>query len=436
MKALPEFYYPEADMAVVGGMLLWPETILDAKAILRPTDFLGPINRELCELLFDMHNRGATTDLLTVKVELESTGRLKHIGGFEYLHQCAEASPGKSSAIGYMQIVAKTAKARRMAEFVRKASDVARSHGASEFLDYMRGYYQVEREVYGEDVSVFDPKTLLVPSARSGIPVFGKQIDQQIFTSDGGLSRQGLTIIAAASGEGKSLFGFDLCRKVCASGGRALFVSLEMTEAQTWRRALRMRTGMEPVNPDDPFDDEHKMKMERAVAEEKALGWQFMDAIGQTWEQVAPRIRTAVSRSERTVDLLVIDYYQLLTRSSKYEDVAQLASEIMAFVALPEFANTATVLLSQVTVKEGVVQVRGGADLRNHAHAMLTIQRENDEDENWTPKASVKLAVTVDKNRHGISGSVVGVERDVRTLTHKAVGLILYPRIQQQKGRK
>jgi len=31
---------------------------------------------------------------------------------------------------------------------------------------------------------------------------------------------------------------------------------------------------------------------------------------------------------------------------------------------------------------------------------------------------------------------VVGVERDVRTLTHKAVGLILYPRIQQQKGRK
>jgi replicative DNA helicase len=104
----------EAEEAVLGAVLTAGRLLVDVAAVLEEADFYRPAHRTIWRAILRLADRDQPTDPVTVLGELDHSGELADVGGGPFLHTLVEAVPTVANAGRYAQLVAETARRRRV----------------------------------------------------------------------------------------------------------------------------------------------------------------------------------------------------------------------------------------------------------------------------------------------------------------------------------
>jgi len=349
----------EAEEAVLGSLLIDPETIFRVSPFLRPDDFYIVKNRWVYEACLALHEHREPIDFVTVTEELEKREQLAEIGGPAFVSHLINVVPTAIHAEGYGRIVERAAVRRKL---LQAASDIAQyaydesaeidetidqseqalfavsqrrqSRDLLPISDVMRSYYERIEYLYehrGEPL---------------GIPTGFVDLDKLL----GGLQRSDLIIVASRPGIGKS----SLMLSVALSAARkfhqrvAIF-TLEMSSEQLVQRMVSAETGIDSqrLRLGELRDDEWPLFVQASSALSDSLIY-----LDDTPSISALQLRTKARRlhAEHGLDLILVDYLQLMTGEARAENRVQEISYISrALKGLARELNLPVMAASQLS---------------------------------------------------------------------------------------
>lgn len=367
-----------AEAAVLGAILFDNNVYQYIADILRPVDFYAPAHSLLYEVASNMIQTGRVADGVTLREHFEQKEKLAEIGGGKYLVDLLDAAAFGPEVKDYARIIRDLAIRR---ELIRVGASIQSQSLAPEDQDTgstlinkaERALFELaERGSSERGFSSFAEalaESLITAEAAfkrggkiAGIPTGLRDLDEQL----GGFHRSDLLILAGRPSMGKTSLATNIAYNVAKAykyetledgshktidGGIVAFFSLEMSSEQLATRILAERT--EISSHDIRQGKLSKADFERlseATAEMQNLPLYIDDTGGISIGELTARAR----RLRRSVglDLIVIDYLQLITASSsgsnvnRVQEVTQITT---ALKALAKDLNVPVIALSQLS---------------------------------------------------------------------------------------
>ncbi len=321
---------PDAEEAVIGSILVDPESVTKVTHFLRASDFYIGRNRWCYEACLALFERDEAINQVSVAHELSGLGRLEDVGGAAYLAHAVQSTPTSVHLEHYGRIVQRTSVMRQLIAAARDIADIGYESGsdveialdqAEEMLFRVRTGrgtrdFRHIREVL--DVYMEETATLNADQGRSlaPIPTGFTQMDELL---GNGLQRSDMIVAAARPSLGKSTLAFNIARHAAEQGASVGVFSLEMSAEQI---AVRLISGEANV-------DSHRLRIGLLSEREES---RVFDAIGLLSEMpiyiddtpiqgvVEMRGKSRRLQAEHGLDLLVVDYLQLMSSTSRRVD--------------------------------------------------------------------------------------------------------------------
>ena len=316
----------DAEESVIGALLIDSDALPKVTGIITAEDFYVTKNRwcfEACLALFD---RSEAINQVTVAEELVLRDRLEEIGGASYLAHLVRTVPTTIHVEHYATIVQRTSIMRRL---IRTADDIAaigyegdadaeaalskaedllyRVRTARSTRDFVH-IRQVLDQYMEEVASLQASHDVHLSPVATGFPDLDKLLG-------GGLQRSDLIIVAARPSLGKSTLAFNIARHAAEQLARVAVFSLEMSAEQIGIRLVASEADI----------DSHKMRVgllmdQEVQREHDAIGYlsDLPIYIDETPFQRIVEMRSKIQRlhNEEPIDLLIVDYIQLIAGSS------------------------------------------------------------------------------------------------------------------------
>jgi replicative DNA helicase len=420
----------QTEVTVLGAMLLDAVAITDATAKLRPEDFSLDSHQRVYRVMVDLLALGHAVDLITVMDALTKRRELDAIGGAAYLAFLTEGIPRNPNIESYVRIIKDKSLLRQLLSIFNdgmvQASD--QSEEATKVLNdvearlaevadsaIQRGFSNIPEIV----ANSFGSIDALYEQGREVTGLATHYIEFDKMTS--GLQNSELIIIAARPSMGKTAWAINIAQNCAVKDGKVVAVfSLEMSKESLLRRMLaseamvgsrKLQTGFIPR--------EDKGKLIAALDRLMTSKMFIDDTPGITLAEMRAKARR-LRQQEGSLDLIVIDYLQLMTGSSgnsktKFENRTQEVSSISrGLKALAKELKVPVVALSQLSrgseqrtgdKKPLLSDLRESGSIEQDADVVAFIHREeyyNREDEDLKGKAEIIIA----KQRNGPTGSV------------------------------
>lgn len=239
----------DAEMSVLGGMMLSKDAIADVIEILRSADFYRPAHASVYEVVIELFGRGEPADAVTVGAELKKKGELERIGGLPYLHTLVATVPTAANAAYYARIVREQAQLRSLVEAGTRIVQLGYTTDGAD-VEGLINLAQSEVFAISEQRQTTDYTTLeeIVPDlyeelernanrdgGLDGVPTGFSELDSKL----NGLRAGQMIIIAARPGGGKSTLAMDICRSAAVHNNMAsAYFSLEMNRTELSMRLL------------------------------------------------------------------------------------------------------------------------------------------------------------------------------------------------------
>ncbi len=316
----------DAEQAVIGSMLTDKDAVVEAIEILKPDDFYRQDNKTIYEAIVNLYNRAEPVDIITVKAELTSLGKLEAIGGLEYLAVLPDKVPTTANVERYIKIVEEKSILRRLIKASNELIDLG--YAETEEIDSIMD--QAEKKVFeisqGKNQKGYTPiKDILVESFAeieklynqkepiTGIPTGFADLDYKT----AGLHNSDLVLVAARPAMGKSAFALNIATNaaVQAKVPVAIF-NLEMSKSQLVSRILcseamvdsnKIRTGK--------IEEDDWVKLATALGPLSEAPIYIDDTPGITVTEIRAKCRKL--KMEKNIGLIVIDYLQLIQGTGK-----------------------------------------------------------------------------------------------------------------------
>lgn len=351
-------YSPEAEQSVLGAVLL-DSSCLDrvAEILPRPEYFHLANHRQIYAAMLDLFTVGKPVDFVTVLEYLRKEDAFEEASGKTYLLQLAQIVPSISRVESYASIVRDKYDIRTLITTARDIIEDAAGGAAdaSSLLDSaeqrifdirrgknMQGLQRVNEVI----IQTFDRLDLL-NSAESdqykGISTGIRDLDDTIT----GLNRSDLLLLAARPGMGKTSFALNIARHAAVTEEKKVaFFSLEMTKEQLVSRLLsteamvggtKLRTGK--------LSEEEWVRLIEAGDILSKSQLYFDDTPGITVPEMKAKLRRL-----KEVDLVIIDYLQLMQGARRIENRVQEISEITRNLKImAKEINIPVITLSQLS---------------------------------------------------------------------------------------
>ena len=418
------------EVAVLGAMLLDSVAISDATAKLRAEDFSLDSHQRVYNCIIELMSKGHGVDALTVGNELSRRKELDSIGGPAYLAYLSEGIPRNFNIESYVRIVKDKSLLRQLMSIFHdgatRASD--QSEDAINVLGdveakladvadsaIQRGFSGIA-EIVSSSFGTIDA---LYEQGRevTGLRTHYIQFDKM--TS--GLQDSELIIIAARPSMGKTAWAINIAQNAAVHDGKVVAVfSLEMSKESLLRRMLasealvgsrRLQTGS--------MLKEDRGKLMKALERLMESKMFIDDTPGINLAEMRAKARR-LKQQEGRLDLIVIDYLQLMTGSvgsnqKKFENRTQEVSAVSrGLKALAKEMKVPVVALSQLSrgseqrtgdKKPLLSDLRESGSIEQDADVVAFIHREeyyDRENEDLKGKAEIIIA----KQRNGPTGSV------------------------------
>lgn len=413
----------EAEEAVLGALLIDSDAIYRVLPFLHAEDFYLEKHKIIYEAMVALHERRDPLDLLTLTTELEHREALARVGGPAYLAQLLNAVPSAINVESYGRLVEQAAVRRRMLE---AASEIAKL-AYNEQLPVDQVVDRAEQALFGvsqkrvtrdlqpiqEVLGVYYDHVENLAAHRGepmGIPTGFSDLDKIL----GGFQRSDLVILAARPGVGKTslMLGFALH---AAEKRRTVGIfSLEMSAEQIVQRmvssysridAQRLRLGA--------IEDDEWGRFSEAIARLSELPIYIDDTPAASPLQVRTKCRRL--QSERGLDLVIVDYLQLMSADMRAENRVQEVSYISRMLkALARELNVPVIAASQLSraveqradKRPVLSDLRESGSLEQDADVVMFIYRDDTNAESKEPEKANLADIIVAKHRSGPTGSV------------------------------
>lgn len=422
-------YSPEAEQSVLGAVLIDSECISAVMEILPSAEYFHlSTHRAIYGAMLDLFVTSAPIDFVTVLEKLKSSDAFDDSSAKTYLLQVANLVPSVSRVSEYASIVRDKYLQRRLILAAREIIDDASSpsenisaliDSAEQRIFDIRDGRNTSKGLQRIDEIILDTldRLDLLNSPQSdemkAIPTGIGTLDNVIT----GLNRSDLILLAARPGMGKTSFALNIMRHVAVKvKKRVAFFSLEMTKEQLASRLIstegmiegtKLRTGM--------LEEDEWTRLIEAGDVLRKTEMYFDDTPGITVPEIKAKLRRL-----KHVDLVIIDYLQLMSGSRRIDNRVQEISEITrGLKILAKEFNIPVITLSQLSRssekrenhKPQLADLRDSGSIEQDADIVLFLYREGyyekgENDDADEDKDNNSGECIVAKNRHGEARSV------------------------------
>ena len=413
----------EAEQAIIGSMLTDKDAVIAAIEILREQDFYREDNRIIYSAILNLYNRSEPIDIITLKAELKSMGKLEAVGGLEYIVQLPDRVPTTSNVEQYIKIVEEKSMLRALiktadelitlgydpTQEVEQVIDTAEK----KIFEVMqkknqKGYSSMKDiliDTFTQLEQLYNQKEMI-----TGVPTGFADLDYR--TS--GLHNSDLILVAARPAMGKSAFALNIATHAAVRGKVPVAIfSLEMSKEQMANRILcseamvdsaKVRTGK--------IDDEEWGKLAAASGELSEAGIYIDDTPGISVMEIRAKCRKM--KLEKNIGLVVIDYLQLVQGSnrkggSREQEIAEISRSLKI---LAKEINVPVIALSQlsrapeqrVDHRPMLSDIRESGSIEQDADIVMFLYRDDYYNEDTDKKNIAEVIIA--KHRSGATGTV------------------------------
>jgi replicative DNA helicase len=410
----------EAEQAVLGAMMLSGEAIAQVADIgLKAEDFYRSGHRAVYEALNDLYARGQPVDVVTTKEELLRRGSLESVGGALYLQHLVENVATPASASHYGRIVGDHALLRRLitaaGEILNSAYEVPEDPEG--FADEAEGrIYAVSRRHERDQVvplralvhqSMEDLERIHERTGLVGLSTGFRDLDELLQ----GLQRANLIVVAARPGIGKSSLVTNIARNVAVAGGTVALFSLEMSRVEIGMRLLcsearvqwhKVRAGMVAA------DDWGRIVEAAEILDPAPLF--IVDTGNVTIVDIRAKARRM--KSQHNLDLIIVDYLQLMSSHQRVDNRQQEVAEISrSLKLLAKELDVPIIAVSQLNrdperrtdKKPQLADLRESGAIEQDSDVVMFIHRDPLSEEDQARNAA---GVIIAKHRNGPVGKI------------------------------
>lgn len=368
----------EAEQSVLGAMLIEKEAIPKVMEILRDTDFYREAHRVIFNAMLELYNKNEAVDMITVTEILKRDNKLEDVGGIAYVTSLANAVPTAANVTYHASIIEEKSILRQLvsvstqiASMGYEANDDVKNiidSAESKILEISNRKKTADFTPINEIVlDSFKSIEALMgnKSGLTGLPTGFEDLDN--LTS--GLHGSDFIILAARPSMGKTAFALNVVQNVAIRAAKKVggapktvaFFSLEMSKEQLVQRMLCAEANIDSqrLRIGELRDEDWAMLINTADTLSSANIY-IDDTAGITAMDM--RSRTRRLKAEHGLDLIVVDYLQLMQGSGKKNnsgDRQQEVSEISrSLKALARELDVPVIALSQLSRSVEARQVK------------------------------------------------------------------------------
>ncbi|GHU82649.1 replicative DNA helicase [Clostridia bacterium] len=413
----------DAERSVLGAMLQDAEAVLLAQEMLTAEAFYEPAHQELFTAMLALTRLSRPVDLITADEELARRGTLEGVGGTAYLVRLTQYVPTTANVRAYIDIVDEKYTLRRLIgcanDILRESYDqgapiadiLARSEKHVFDISMRRGGMNTLlpiRDVLPDTYARME-KLAQLKGAIDGVPTGFIDLDNLLT----GLHEGELVLVGARPSMGKSSFAMNIAQHAAVKKQKkvALF-SLEMSRADIAMRMLCTEASVDmQAARHGTIDDEGWMRLTTALGPLAAANIYLDDTSALTPSQLRSRCRRQMA--EHGLDLIIVDYLQLMASDKRTEnrqnEVSELSRALKGIAMELRIPVVACAQLSRANQARAdkrpvLSDLRDSGSIEQDADVVMFLHRE----EYYTPDTPDKniAEVIVQKQRNGPLGTV------------------------------
>ena len=413
----------DGERAVLGSIMLRKDAMHEVEDVLTPDSFYAEKHKIIFQTMLDLSMKNEPIDVLSLSAKLGEQKNLDSVGGNQYLAEIVNAVPSSTNIKHYATIVQKKYILRSLIEAADYVSELAFEEGDDHMDDILD---LAEKKIFSV---VSSPKNQKFTSVKEELPEAWTRLEKLHEHKDAlrglptgfrdldillsGLQKSDLIILAARPSVGKTALALDIARMSAIQHGKSVGIfSLEMSSQQLVDRMLgaesrvnawNMRTGK--LSSDKEFS-QLRDSLDRLSKAKIYID----DMPGNSIVRMK-----AISRrlkAEKGLDLIIVDYLQLMTTSKNYDSMVNQVTEISrSLKSLAKELDVPVLALSQLS---RAVESRGGkprlSDLRDSgsieqdADVVMFIHRE-DKGRDESERTNI-AEILIEKHRNGPTGKV------------------------------
>lgn len=352
-------YNIEAEKSILGSMLISQNAVEAACEQLKTEDFYAAKHQDIFEVMLSLYSRGNAVDSVTVIEGLDRAGKLESVGGVMYITELSLSTPSAANVGHHIRIVEERSIMRKL---VKAGGDISKDAlEAEKTVDVMLD--DAERAIF--NISMKKNQDSLVHIEQPAIDAYYRMgeimklkgkltgiptpfTDLNKLTS--GLQPSDLIIVAARPSMGKTAFALNLAQHAAVKAGKTVVIfSLEMSREQLAMRMLSSEANLDMQKvKTGQTDDADIIRASEALDPLTHANIYIDDTAGVSVPEVRSKCRRLKSRVG--LDLIVIDYLQLMQTSGKSDNRVQEISEMTrALKIMARELNVPIILLSQLS---------------------------------------------------------------------------------------
>ncbi len=417
----------EAEKSVLGAILINNHAFNQAAEVIDSQDFFRDAHRRIFEKMVTLTDRNEPVDMVTLRDELTRSGELDEVGGPAYVSALTDGVPRSANVEYYAKIVKEKSTLRRL---IQSSNEVlARAYDAEEDADTLLD--EAERSIFsiaeGRMRSGFVKLSDLVAGGYdmlealqanrglvTGVPSGFVDLDEM--TS--GFQKSDLVIVAARPSMGKTSFVLNIALNCAMEANKTVGIfSLEMSKEQLFMRMLTSEARVDAHRFRGGFlgeQDYDKLNVAFARLHEAKV---FVDDTASAGI-LEMRAKSRRLKLEHGLDMLIIDYLQLMQGRGKFDNRQQeLASISRSLKILAKELEIPILALSQLSRatetradhRPQLSDLRESGALEQDADVVMFIYREEmyqQGEEERRPEADGVAEIIIGKQRNGPIGSV------------------------------
>lgn len=415
----------EAEQAVLGGLMLAPDTLDTVIEILSVRDFYRRDHQLIFQAICALSEASKPFDAVTLGEWFESQGHGELVAGGAYLVELASTTPSAANIQAYAEIVRDKSALRDLVEVGTEITNNAYNPQGREAPEVIaeaeqrvfalaesgtlnrRGYVTARQGLS----KAFDTLQVRYGQAGSliGLPTGYHEFDKML----AGLQKTDLIILAARPAMGKTTLALNIAEYASLKSNVAVAVfSMEMSAEQLYMRILasKARVDSQKLRTAD-LEDEDWGKISGAVRALAPLKILVDDEGSLTPEKLRSKARRM--KREHDIQLIVVDYLQLMTVAGSEENRANIVGEISrSLKALAKELKVPVIALSQLNrsletrsdKRPVMADLRESGSIEQDADTIVFIYRDDYYNKENSPDKGL-AEIIVAKQRNGPTGS-------------------------------
>lgn len=317
----------EAEQAVLGCNLIDNDIAVNVLSKLKAEDFYTSAHQAIYEAMLNVFSKNSPIDYVTISEELEKSSELDAVGGIEYLVTLTNVVPSAANYNHYVEIVKKDSLLRKLIKASEEIVQKSYDSGDEDVLNFAEQtiFNIAQKEESSSLVQIAGPVANVIEKldeiARNkgeinGIPTGFKCLDNLT----NGLHPGELIIIAARPGVGKTSFAMNIINHAAVECGKVCAVfSLEMPNEQIAQRSMFSISGVDMSKGLKGNLNKDEYKAIWAAGKKLSDAKLFIDDTSSvTPVEIIGKCRRL--KREFGLDLVMIDYLQLMNGMGKYKD--------------------------------------------------------------------------------------------------------------------